>query len=77
MAERLGMDHQGLQLFVTNSTWDHVEVRRRLAAWAVEFVGPEVLVVDDAGFAKDGSTHRGWPGCTRARWGRSGTAWSR
>ncbi|WP_205447466.1 transposase, partial [Candidatus Frankia alpina] len=54
MAERLGVDHQGLQQFVTNSTWDHVEVRRRLAGWATEFVRPEALVVDDTGFVKDG-----------------------
>jgi SRSO17 transposase len=53
MAERLGVDYQGLQQFVTNSTWDHVEVRR-LAGWATEFVRPEALVVDDTGFVKDG-----------------------
>jgi SRSO17 transposase len=27
MAERLGVDHQGLQQFVTSSTWDHEAVR--------------------------------------------------
>jgi SRSO17 transposase len=31
MAARLGVDHQQLQQFVTSSTWDYVEVRRRLA----------------------------------------------
>ena len=30
MAARLGVDHQQLQQFVSTSTWDHVEVRRRL-----------------------------------------------
>jgi SRSO17 transposase len=29
MAERLGIDHQQLQQFVSTSTWDHGEVRRR------------------------------------------------
>ena len=34
MAARLGVDYQQLQQFVTSSTWDHVEVRRRIAGWA-------------------------------------------
>jgi SRSO17 transposase len=29
MAARLGVDHQQLQQFVTSSTWDHVDMRRR------------------------------------------------
>jgi SRSO17 transposase len=28
MAERLGVDHQQLQQFVTSSTWDYVDVRK-------------------------------------------------
>ncbi len=35
MAERLGVDHQGLQQFVTTSTWDTRAVRARLARRAV------------------------------------------
>jgi SRSO17 transposase len=31
MAERLGVDHQQLQQFVSSSTWDYTEVRRRVA----------------------------------------------
>lgn len=62
MAERLGVDHQQLQQFVTSSTWDHVEVRRRMARWADEFVDPEAYVIDDSGFPKDGS---GSPGVAR------------
>src|SRR5687768_12034208 len=54
MAERLGVDHQQLQQFVTTSTWDHTEVRRRLAVWARDFVDPDAQVVDDTGFPKDG-----------------------
>ena len=54
MAARLGVDHQQLQQFVTSSTWDHVEVRWRLARWADGFVVPEAYVVDDSGFPKDG-----------------------
>ncbi|MBB5960756.1 SRSO17 transposase, partial [Saccharothrix tamanrassetensis] len=47
MGERLGVDHQRLQQFVTTSTWDHVEVRRRLAVWARDFVDPDAFAVDD------------------------------
>src|SRR3954471_16334368 len=42
MADRLGVDHQRLQQFVTSSTWDHVEVRARLARWADAFIDPDV-----------------------------------
>src|SRR3954465_5656255 len=59
MAERLGVDHQQLQQFVSTSTWDHVEVRRRLAVWAREFVDPRALVIDDTGFPKDGKDSPG------------------
>ena len=54
MAERLGTDHQRLQQFLTSSTWDHTAVRRRLAARAVEVIDPDVWIVDDTGFVKDG-----------------------
>lgn len=54
MAARLGVDHQQLQQFVTSSTWDHVEVRRRVARWAESFIDPQAFVVDDTGFPKDG-----------------------
>jgi SRSO17 transposase len=59
MAERLGVDHQQLQQFVSTSTWDHVEVRRRLAGWARGFVDPDALVIDDTGFPKDGKDSPG------------------
>jgi SRSO17 transposase len=59
MAARLGVDHQGLQQFLRNSTWDHGEVRRRLADWAVDFLRPQALVVDDTGFATDGVSSPG------------------
>ena len=42
MAARLGVDHQQLQQFVTSSTWDHVEVRRRVAQWAETAISPNV-----------------------------------
>lgn len=54
MAERLGVDHQQLQQFVTSSTWDYTPVRRRVARWAAGFVRPQAYVVDDSGFPKDG-----------------------
>jgi SRSO17 transposase len=54
MAARLGVDHQRLQQFITSSTWDYLAVRRNIAR---DFAGRqpvEALVVDDAGFPKDG-----------------------
>ncbi|MBB4682950.1 SRSO17 transposase [Amycolatopsis jiangsuensis] len=59
MAQRLEVDHQQLQQFVTTSTWDHVEVRRRLTGWAGEFIAPDALVIDDTGFPKDGKDSPG------------------
>ena len=55
MAERLGVDYQQLQQFVTSSTWDVTGVRRRLATMAVDVVAPQVWVVDDTGFPKNGT----------------------
>ncbi|WP_106976845.1 transposase [Streptomyces sp. NRRL B-24484] len=55
MAERLGVDHQQLQQFTTSSTWPVGQVRARLARRAVRAVRPEVWVVDDTGFPKDGT----------------------
>jgi SRSO17 transposase len=54
MAERLGVDHQGLQQFVTSSTWDYGHVRANVARWGVESIAAEAYVVDDTGFVKDG-----------------------
>jgi SRSO17 transposase len=55
MAERLGVDHQRLQQFVTSSTWDYAAVRRNVARWFAASQPVEALVVDDTGFAKDGA----------------------
>src|ERR1044071_1385072 len=54
MAERLGVDHQQLQQFISSSTWDYVEVRRRVARGAAAHIGPEAYAIDDTGFPKDG-----------------------
>ena len=59
MAARLDVDHQRLQQFVTSSTWDHVEVRKRVARWADTFIDPDAYVIDDTGFPKDGSDSPG------------------
>ncbi|MGB3437607.1 MAG: IS701 family transposase [Actinophytocola sp.] len=56
MAERLGVDHQGLQQFITSSTWDYTQVRANVATWAVDAINPDAYVVDDSGFAKDGKS---------------------
>src|SRR2546423_6841022 len=55
MAERLGVDHQRLQQFITSSTWDYAAVRRNVARWFAAGQPVEALVVDDTGFPKDGS----------------------
>src|SRR5205809_1361911 len=55
MAERLGVDHQRLQQFITSSTWDYRRVRANVARWAVDAVDPDAYVVDDSGFPKDGT----------------------
>ena len=55
MAERLGVDHQRLQQFITSSTWDYVAVRRNVARWFAGSQAVEALVIDDTGFAKDGT----------------------
>lgn len=54
MAERLGVDHQRLQQFITSSTWDYERVRANVARWGSDYVNPQAYVVDDTGFAKDG-----------------------
>jgi SRSO17 transposase len=55
MAERLGVDHQRLQQFITSSTWDYEQVRANVARWAVEAIDPDAYVIDDTGFPKDGT----------------------
>src|SRR4051812_20873234 len=59
MAERLGVDHQGLQQFVSSSTWAVEPVRERLARRAVEVIAPRAWAVDDTGFPKDGTASPG------------------
>jgi SRSO17 transposase len=55
MAQRLGVDHQRLQQFVTSSTWDYETVRANVGRWAAEVIDPDAYVVDDSGFPKDGA----------------------
>src|SRR5262252_5057264 len=55
MAERLGVDQQGVQQFITSSTWDYQQVRANVASWAVTALEPKAYVVDDRGFPKDGT----------------------
>src|SRR3954470_8859482 len=59
MAARLGVDEQGLQQFISSSTWAVEPVRARLARRAVEVIAPQAWVVDDTGFVKDGSASPG------------------
>jgi SRSO17 transposase len=54
MAQRLHVDHQQLQQFVTSSPWDAVPVRKALSRKACDLIRPQGWVLDDTGFAKDG-----------------------
>src|SRR5258705_4242320 len=74
MAARLGADHQRLQQFITSSTWDYAAVRRNVARHFAASQPVEALVIDDTGFAKDGTASPCVPGSTPARWARSATA---
>jgi SRSO17 transposase len=56
MAARLGVDHQRLQQFITDSPWDVVPVRRVLAGLGAAVVQPDAWVIDDTGHAKDGDS---------------------
>ena len=55
MAARLGVDHQGLQQFITSSTWEVEPVRATLARWALPVIAPTAYVIDDSAFPKDGT----------------------
>src|SRR2546423_1041348 len=72
MAARLGVDHQGLQQFISSSTWDYEAVRRNVARWAVDAVDPAAYVVDDTGFPKDGTRLAVWGRAVRGRAGKAG-----
>src|SRR4028119_766101 len=50
MAERLEVDHQGLQQCVSPPTRAVEPVRERLAGRAVEVISPDACLVDDTGF---------------------------
>jgi len=55
MAARLpDGDEEGLQNFITDSPWDDVPVRRRLARRMSTEIEPEGWIVDDTGLPKDG-----------------------
>src|SRR5437763_7729907 len=55
MADRLGVDHQRLQQFITSSTWDYERVRGNVAGWADDVIYSQAWVVDDTGSPKDGT----------------------
>jgi SRSO17 transposase len=59
MASRLGVDRQGLQQFLTDSTWSHQQVLRQVALRMEQVVAPAAWVVDDVSFPKDGKASPG------------------
>jgi SRSO17 transposase len=55
MAERLGVDGQKLQQFVTDSPWEEQEIWRRIAREVIPSLEPiEAWVVDETGWLKQG-----------------------
>src|SRR5258708_6418328 len=74
MAERLGVDHQRLQQFITSSTWDYAAVRRNVARGFAASQPGGAPVGDDTGLPEGGTASpcaaRGVP----ARLGRAGPA---
>ena len=54
MAQRLRVDYQRLQQFVTSSPWDVEPVRKTLSRKACALIEPDAWVIDDTGFVKDG-----------------------
>jgi SRSO17 transposase len=55
MAERLGVDGQKLQQFVTDSPWEEQEIWRRIAQEVIPSLEPlEAWVVDETGWLKQG-----------------------
>jgi SRSO17 transposase len=67
MAERLGVDHQGLQQFVSSSTWAVEPIRERLARRAVEGLPRMPGWSTTRASRRTALPHRGWPGSTPAR----------
>ena len=56
MAERLGVDAQGLQQFVTDSPWREEEMWRAIRQEIIPHLEPlEAWVVDETGWVKQGS----------------------
>src|SRR5205085_11782961 len=53
MAQRLGVDHQGLQQFLSSSTWAVEPVRERLARMAVALFAHDSCVVGVIGFPEE------------------------
>jgi SRSO17 transposase len=54
MAQRLRVNHQRLQQFVTSSPWDVEPVRKTLSRKACTLIEPDAWVIDDTGLVKDG-----------------------
>lgn len=54
MAQRLDVDHQQLQQFITTSPWSVRPVRKALAHKAITLIGAHVWAIDDVGFPKEG-----------------------
>ncbi|MFE5704776.1 transposase [Rhodococcus koreensis] len=58
MAQRLRVDHQRLQQFVTTSPWMWCRVRKMLSGRACDLIAPDAWVIDDTEFTKDATARR-------------------
>src|SRR2546421_6085560 len=74
MAERLGVDHQQLQQFITSSTWDYERVRRTLPAGRSKRSTRTPTWSMTPGSPRTAVRRRAWPASTPARWARPATA---
>ncbi|MEV4580485.1 IS701 family transposase [Nonomuraea jabiensis] len=54
MASRLGLPRQNLGHFIAQSSWNHTDVMRRIAARAVAAIDPAAWLIDDHPFVRYG-----------------------
>ena len=79
LVARLGAqaDYQSMQQFVADSPWDPGAVVRAVAERVVPEIGVQAWVLDDTGFAKDGSRSPGVKRQYSGTFHRNGLAWVR
>ncbi|RZB19317.1 hypothetical protein StrepF001_10660 [Streptomyces sp. F001] len=74
MAERLGVDHQQLQQFISSSTWDYVECGGGWPAGRRRTSPRRRTRLTTAASPRTAMAPLGWPGCTAAPWASAALA---